>query len=625
MKLMSPQIFRSSLRACALGLLAIGATAHAATFTAVTSGNWNTATSWNPATVPNGIGVVVEKTTSGNSTLTQDIASGATAGTITNNAPGNANFTLTLTNGLTLNQDGGGAGSASLNNNLNGRLILGATGTLTLADNVNITNTGGNINTTGAISITTTVAGTGNITFSNVSNVANQGQIAFTGSNTYTGTATIAKGAVSYGNGLSFGNTASNVIVLGSVGQGNASLTASSSVGTVVNNIVVSGGSGGVLTLGSLNASGLTYSGLTTLNGNLNLTNISTGNNAVVFSNVVSGTGGITVAGGISRLSGTNTFSGVTRIESGTLQLAGPVFNDTTTLALQNSTLDLNASDAGTLVFGYNVNLQITAATLGGLSGSRNLALTSYSGSSVALTVGNNNSSTTYSGTLTGGGSLIKVGTGTLTLSGAQTYTGTTAVTVGTLVVNGSLGNGGTTVASGATLAGNMTIGGTTAVNGTLAVGNSPGTGNFATLDLNSTATTEVQFVNGAQSANRGTDFDAINVSTALDYDGLLKLDFAGAIATGQTFDIFNFALTPSGSFSAISLFANNVFVGSLTNNAGVWSGILDLGFGSGDQGFNFTQSTGDLLVTVPEPSTVVLSGIGLAFGLWAFRRRKVC
>lgn len=629
MKLTSPQILRSFFRSCALGLLVVGTSVHAATLTAVTTANWNTATSWNPAAVPNGVGVVVEKTTSGNVTLTQDVAGGVTVGTITNNATGNANLTINPTNPITLNQDGAGAGSASLNNNLNGRLVLG-TGTLVLADNLNVTNSGGNTNVGGSIAISSVLSGAGNITFSNVSNSVTAGQIAINLApglaSTFSGTVTVAKGAVTFNSGTSFSNLASNLLILGSAGQGSATLMSTASVGTVNNNIAVAAGSGGVLLLGANITGSMIWGGSVTLNGNVNLTSASTGNNAASYTNVISGTGAVTVSGtGVTRFSGTNTFTGVTRIESGTLQVGGNVFNDANTLALQNSTLDLNASDSGTLMFGHNGNLQIAAATLGGLAGARNLALTSYSGSSVALTVGNNNSSTAYSGTLTGGGSLIKVGSGTLTLSGAQTYTGTTAVTVGTLVVNGSLGNGGTSVAAGATLAGNMTIGGTTSVSGTLAVGNSPGVGNFGTLNLDSTATTEIQFLSGAVPANRGTNFDAINVSTALDYDGLLKLDFAGAITTGQTFDIFDFGvLTPTGSFTAISLYSNNVLVGSLANNSGVWSGMLDLGFGSGDQGFVFTQSTGDLLVTVPEPSTAVLSGLGLAMGLWAFRRRKI-
>ena len=48
-----------------------------------------------------------------------------------------------------------------------------------------------------------------------------------------------------------------------------------------------------------------------------------------------------------------------------------------------------------------------------------------------ALTVGGNNLSTAVSGVISGSGSLIKAGTGTLTLTGTNTYTGVTEVTGG--------------------------------------------------------------------------------------------------------------------------------------------------------------------------------------------------
>ena len=51
----------------------------------------------------------------------------------------------------------------------------------------------------------------------------------------------------------------------------------------------------------------------------------------------------------------------------------------------------------------------------------------------MALSVGGNGQSTTFSGNLTGPGSLTKTGPGTLTLTGANTFAGSTTVNGGTL------------------------------------------------------------------------------------------------------------------------------------------------------------------------------------------------
>ena len=145
-------------------------------------------------------------------------------------------------------------------------------------------------------------------------------------------------------------------------------------------------------------------------------------------------------ANSVLTLAGTNTLTGLTTVSGGMLVLSNQV-------ALQNSTLNVTGGSVG---FGIG----LTAFTLGGLAGTQNVGLTNASGATVALTVGNNNSNTVYSGSLSAGGSLIKVGTGTLTLAGVNTYTGSTTVVSGTLALGraNALGSGTQIILAGGTL-----------------------------------------------------------------------------------------------------------------------------------------------------------------------------
>jgi autotransporter-associated beta strand protein len=115
-----------------------------------------------------------------------------------------------------------------------------------------------------------------------------------------------------------------------------------------------------------------------------------------------------------------------------------------------------------------------------------------------ALVVGGNNLSTTVGGTISDGGasggtggSLVKVGTGTLTLAGTSSYTGATVVTGGTLSVTGDISSSsGVTVTPGATLAGTGTVPGVTINGGILMPGQSVGTLNVkGSLAFTSAAT----------------------------------------------------------------------------------------------------------------------------------------
>jgi autotransporter-associated beta strand protein len=149
------------------------------------------------------------------------------------------------------------------------------------------------------------------------------------------------------------------------------------------------------------------------------------------------GTNNLTVNSGAGNtgtvvLAGANTFNGTNVISAGVEQLANP-------LALQNSTLNYS-HQGGTLSFGTQ-----TAATLGGLTGTANLTLVNDAAAAVALTLGNNNATTLYTGTLGdnySGATLTKIGTGTTTIglgaNGGASYTGITTVNEGTLILGGN-------------------------------------------------------------------------------------------------------------------------------------------------------------------------------------------
>ena len=127
------------------------------------------------------------------------------------------------------------------------------------------------------------------------------------------------------------------------------------------------------------------------------------------------------------------------------------------------------------LTVGPNGNRKITVGSIAG-EGTFRLGTSE-------LTVGGNDLSTIVTGAVMdgglepqGGASLVKVGTGTLTLAGINTYTGATTVNAGALVVDGSTALSSlTTVNAGGTLAGIGTVGNTAIAGGTLAPGSAGG------------------------------------------------------------------------------------------------------------------------------------------------------
>jgi autotransporter-associated beta strand protein len=108
--------------------------------------------------------------------------------------------------------------------------------------------------------------------------------------------------------------------------------------------------------------------------------------------------------------------------------------------------------------------------TIGSLEGEGSVTLGGH-----ALIIGSNNLSTIFSGLIqdgTGVGAIAKIGTGTLTLSGANTYTGATTISSGILLVSNVNGSG---TGTGAVSVNAGTLGGSGIIAGAVTVGTNTG------------------------------------------------------------------------------------------------------------------------------------------------------
>jgi autotransporter-associated beta strand protein len=287
--------------------------------------------------------------------------------------------------------------------------------------------------------------------------------------------------------------------------------------------------------------------------------------------------------------------------------------------------------------------------TIGSIEGSGNVFLGANN-----LAVGNNNLSTNFSGVAQDGdssgsggtgGSLTKIGTGTLTLSGTNTYTGATAVNAGKLFVDGSIASSsGVAVAAGATLGGHGNVSSISGA-GAIAPGNSPGILTATHLDPISgmsfvfelTQTGSPTYGNAAASGNdvlRLTDNTPFTMS--LNSSNQITIDFSGAsLAAGQLYR-GGFFTNITDTATATSLVSGATFLytgtGGFTVNFDGFVTELSAAFASG------TVSNGTMLQfdisgegngggpTVPDTAptlALLLLSLSATFGLNSLLLRR--
>ncbi len=370
---------------------------------------------------------------------------------------GGGNILLADSSALTLSVGGNGA-STTYSGALSGTGGLTKTGTgiLTIA--------GGNTYS----GSTTLTAGELSISASN--NLSPSSPLVFNGGILQvTGTAvTSLAGSVnwsSFNGGFDIANAADVLTLSNSIG-GPGSLS-KLGPGTLLLTAANGYSGGTTISAGSLQVSGSGTLGTGPVADNSTLVFNLSGN--TTFAPVIGGSGSLTQAGtGILTLTGSNTYAGGTTISAGTLQVGNGasgasiggtsgvldngsvVFNhgDNVTFSVVISgsgsltqtgagiltLLGNNAYSGGTTVSGGT--LQVGNGTSGEFLGSPSVIL-----SNSAALVFNHSDALTYSGAVSGNGSLTQTGPSVLTLSGSNTYLGGTTVSGGVLQVgNGTSG-----------------------------------------------------------------------------------------------------------------------------------------------------------------------------------------
>lgn len=469
------------------------------------------------------------------------------------------------------------------------------------------------------------------------------GQLSLSGSNSYTGGTTIEAGTLQLGN-------------VGALGAGTSGLTINGGTldlnGLGVTVGTLSGSAGGVIRTGVTGMASLTInqSATGTYDGS-----IQNGVGAVSVTKTGMGTlrvtGSSSYSGGTSVESGRLEVAGLGTLGSGTTSVAGGMASDEFGAFLcfyedanagpatyVGTGATVNGAFGGVVSFfdnssAGNARLIASAGANGGRGGriafadsasggtaqvelygdsvlsllantSGTVAIGSLAGSGVVrtgganLTIGTNNLSTSFSGSISDIGSISKVGTGTLSLSGPSFYTGGTQIQAGTLVIanvgtgTSALGTGNVFVGTAGKLAGVGTVLGDTVLAGTLSPGNSPGMMTFAgALSLQNTAVVQMEL--------SGLGVDNITVGGLLTYDGTLAITLVGGYRpeVGETFALFDAGSVAIGSqFDAITF--------NRTGYAG-----------------EMNYATGVLTITaVPEPSTLGLLAVA---GVALLRRRR--
>ena len=408
------------------------------------------------------------------------------------------------------------------------------------------------------------------------------GSVVLSGASTYTGGTTLDTNT-----SIIFGVATTGTVTNGPVGTGTLTLNNNSTIlsdGTARTIANATSVQGNFTFGGTVAGNNVTLSGNMALAAGAHTVTVTSPQVTDTITGSISGGTNFTKAGAgvlVFAPVGSNSYGGSTTVAGGVLQLG------TATGVPSASSVIINAGAA------FDINAK--AGSVGSLAGDTSTTggMVTNSAGAATLTIGNDNTNTTFAGVITAATpanlALTKAGTGNQTLSGINTYTGATTVNGGTLTLqNNSASSASATLADTAI---------TVASTGTFAISSlgasaTVNAGNTVTAAAGATLTlTSGNFTMADGALSTFNLIQGSSVTNGLTTSGTAQLtfDIGSTNGTNDLLAITRAANIGAGTKIAINVVGTSLTIGNAYTLITASSGLGSANFGLAASGLNIS------------------------------------